>query len=164
MKKILPLLAAVLLASCGKNVVLDELHTFEDSRWHMDSVVTVVAGSPSNRKTPVFMSMYIRHSTDYPYNNLFFLEALKALKGIEYTDTVNVALADPLGVWNGSGMSNLKTLEIPIGQGAVRFRDDERYTLKITTRHARYRIIWHSRCRGPIRAGSKLPNSVLRSF
>jgi gliding motility-associated lipoprotein GldH len=131
MKKILPLLAAVLLASCGKNVVLDELHTFEDSRWHMDSVVTVV-WEPEQSKDPVFMSMYIRHSTEYPYNNLFLFRSIESTQGLEYTDTVNVALADPLGVWNGSGMSNLKTLEIPIGQGAVRFRDDERYTLKIT--------------------------------
>lgn len=131
MKKILPLLAAVLLASCGKNVVLDELHSFEDSRWHMDTVVTVV-WEPEQSEDPVFMSMYIRHSTEYPYNNLFLFRSIESTQGVEYTDTVNVALADPLGVWNGSGMSNLKTLEIPIGQGAVRFRDDERYTLKIT--------------------------------
>ena len=131
MKKILPLLAAVLLASCGKNVVLDELHSFEDSRWHMDSVVTVV-WEPEQSEDPVFMSMYIRHSTEYPYNNLFLFRSIESTQGVEYTDTVNVALAEPLGVWNGSGMSNLKTLEIPIGQGAVRFRDDERYTLKIT--------------------------------
>lgn len=131
MKKILPLLAAVLLASCGKNLVLDELHTFEDSRWHMDSVVTVV-WEPEQSENPVFMSMYIRHSTEYPYNNLFLFRSIESTQGVEYTDTVNVALADPLGVWNGSGMSNLKTLEIPIGQGAVRFRNDERYTLKIT--------------------------------
>ena len=131
MKKILSLLAAVLLASCGKNVVLDELHTFEDSRWHMDSVVTVV-WEPEQSEDPVFMSMYIRHSTEYQYNNLFLFRSIESTQGVEYTDTVNVALADPLGVWNGSGMSNLKTLEIPIGQGAVRFRDDERYTLKIT--------------------------------
>jgi len=131
MKKILSLLAAVLLASCGKNVVLDELHTFEDSRWHMDSVVTVV-WEPEQSEDPVFMSMYIRHSTEYQYNNLFLFRSIESTQGLEYTDTVNVALADPLGVWNGSGMSNLKTLEIPIGQGAVRFRDDERYTLKIT--------------------------------
>ena len=131
MKKILPLLAVVLLASCGKNVVLDELHSFKDSRWHMDSVVTVV-WEPEQSEDPVFMSMYIRHSTEYPYNNLFLFRSIESTQGVEYTDTVNVALADPLGVWNGSGMSNLKTLEIPIGQGAVCFRDDERYTLKIT--------------------------------
>ena len=131
MKKILPLLAVVLLASCGKNVVLDELHSFKDSRWHMDSVVTVV-WEPEQSEDPVFMSMYIRHSTEYPYNNLFLFRSIESTQGVEYTDTVNVALADPLGVWNGTGMSNLKTLEIPIGQGAVRFRDDERYILKIT--------------------------------
>jgi gliding motility-associated lipoprotein GldH len=76
--------------------------------------------------------MYIRHTTEYPYNNIYLFRSIESTQGIEYTDTVNVALADPLGVWNGSGMSNLKTLEIPIGKGAVRFLDDERYTLRIT--------------------------------
>lgn len=77
------------------------------------------------------MSMYIRHTTDYPYNNIYLFRSIESTQGIEYTDTVNVALANPLGVWNGSGMSNLKTIEITIGKGAVRFRNDERYTLKI---------------------------------
>ncbi|HCP41481.1 MAG TPA: hypothetical protein DIT65_06775 [Cryomorphaceae bacterium] len=131
MQKLLPFLIVFLLASCGKNVVLDQLHSFEGSTWYMDSVVTVV-WEPKQSDDPVFMSMYIRHSTDYPYNNLFLFRSIESTQGVEYTDTVNVALADPLGVWNGTGMSNVKTLEIPIGQGAVRFREDERYTLKIT--------------------------------
>ena len=152
MKKILPLLAVVLLASCGKNVVLDELHSFKDSRWHMDSVVTVV-WEPEQSEDPVFMSMYIRHSTEYPYNNLFLFRSIESTQGVEYTDTVNVALADPLGVWNGSGMSNLKTLEIPIGQGAVRFRDDERYTLKITQGMRDTVLYGIQDVGGPIRAG-----------
>jgi len=42
---------------------------------------------------------------------------------------VNIALADDLGRWNGTGMSTLKTVFAPIGGGAVRFRDNERYTL-----------------------------------
>lgn len=131
MKRFLPLLAVLFLVSCGKNVVLDELHSFQGGSWHMDSVVTVV-WEPQQSEDPVFMSMYIRHLTDYPYNNLYLFRTIESTQGVAYTDTVNVALADPLGVWNGSGMSNLKTLEIPIGKGAVRFRDDERYTLRIT--------------------------------
>lgn len=78
------------------------------------------------------MSMYIRHLVDYPYNNLFLFRSIESTEGVEYTDTINVALADALGRWNGDGLSTLKTLHIPIGKGAVRFRDEERYTLRIT--------------------------------
>ena len=120
----------LLLASCGKKVVLDELYSFKNLTWHMDSAI-IAQWEPNDSEESVFMSMYIRHSTDYPYNNIYLFRSIESTQGIEYTDTVNVALANPLGVWNGSGMSNLKTIEIPIGKGAVRFRNDERYTLKI---------------------------------
>ena len=122
---------SLLLGSCGTDVVLDELITFEQMQWHMDSTVSV-SWEPKESDKPVFMSMYIRHFTDYPYNNIYLFRSIESTEGVEYSDTVNVALADDLGAWNGSGMSSLKTLAIPIGKGAVRFRDDERYTLKIT--------------------------------
>ncbi|MAZ96674.1 gliding motility lipoprotein GldH [Schleiferiaceae bacterium] len=131
MKKFISLILLFFFASCGKNVVLDKLYSFENRGWHMDSVI-IAQWEPIDSEEPVFMSMYIRHTTDYPYNNIYLFRSIESTQGIEYTDTVNVALADPLGVWNGSGMSNLKTLEIPIGKGAVRFLDDERYTLRIT--------------------------------
>lgn len=131
MKRYLSLmLLLLLLTSCGKKVVLDELYSFENLVWHMDSSI-IAQWEPNESEEPVFMSMYIRHTTDYPYNNIYLFRSIESTQGIEYTDTVNVALANSLGIWNGSGMSNLKTIEFPIGKGAVRFRSDERYTLKI---------------------------------
>lgn len=124
------MLLLLLLTSCGKKVVLDELYSFENLVWHMDSSI-IAQWEPNESEEPVFMSMYIRHTTDYPYNNIYLFRSIESTQGIEYTDTVNVALANSLGIWNGSGMSNLKTIEFPIGKGAVRFRSDERYTLKI---------------------------------
>ena len=124
------MLLLLLLTSCGKKVVLDELYSFENLVWHMDSAI-IAQWEPNDSEEAVFMSMYIRNTTDYPYNNIYLFRSIESTQGIEYTDTVNVALANSLGIWNGSGMSNLKTIEIPIGKGAVRFRNDERYTLKI---------------------------------
>ena len=118
------------LSSCGPEIVLDEWTTFGEEAWHMDSAVVAV-WEPKDAETPVFMSMYIRHLVDYPYNNLYLFRTIESTEGVEYADTVNIALADDLGRWNGDGMSTLKTLHIPIGKGAVRFRDDERYTLRI---------------------------------
>lgn len=130
-QKIVGVLVATVLLSCSSEVVLDEWTTFEDHQWHMDSSVVVV-WEPKNSEDPIFMSMYIRHLVDYPYNNLFLFRSIESTEGVEYTDTINVALADALGRWNGDGLSTLKTLHIPIGKGAVRFRDEERYTLRIT--------------------------------
>ena len=77
------------------------------------------------------MGMYVRHLDDYPYNNLYLFRTIRSSQGVEYSDTVNIALADDLGRWNGTGMSTLKTVFTPIGGGAVRFKGDERYTLSI---------------------------------
>jgi hypothetical protein len=71
----------------------------------------------------------VRHTDDYGYQNLYLFRTIYSSEGREYSDTVNVQLADALGQWNGSGMSNLKTLDIPIGRSAVRFTPGERYTL-----------------------------------
>ena len=118
------------LVSCGPAPILDELTTFNDHRWHMDSVVQV-QWEPQDSGIPVFMSLYVRHLSDYPYNNLFLFRTISTMEGVAYADTVNVRLADELGHWNGSGMSDLKTMMVPVGKSAVRFKKGERYTLRV---------------------------------
>lgn len=118
------------LVSCDQEVVLSERMEMPPSGWHLDSAVTVTF-EPKDSTEPVFMSMYLRHTADYPYNNLYLFRTIESTHGMEYSDTVNVSLANALGKWNGSGMSNVKTMQIPIGSGAVRFLGDNRYTLRI---------------------------------
>ena len=118
------------MVSCGPPPILDELTTFNDHRWHMDSVVKV-QWEPQDSGIPVFMSLYVRHLSDYPYNNLFLFRTISTMEGVAYADTVNVYLADDLGHWNGSGMSDLKTMMVPVGKSAVRFEKGERYTLRV---------------------------------
>ena len=50
-KHIFVVLLAVMVSSCGKNVVLDELYSFEDKMWHMDSVFTVT-WEPTHVRAP----------------------------------------------------------------------------------------------------------------
>ena len=118
------------LQSCSPPPVLDELTTFENNRWHMDSTITVRVGTTGCGNTS-FHGYVRRHLDDYPYNNLYLFRTIRSSQGVEYSDTVNIALADDLGRWNGTGMSTLKTVFAPIGGGAVRFKGDERYTLSI---------------------------------
>jgi len=126
----LAIFGAWTLVSCGPAPILDELTTFEEHRWHMDSVVQV-QWEPQDSGIPVFMSLYVRHLSDYPYNNLFLFRTISTMEGVAYADTVNVHLADELGHWNGSGMSDLKTMMVPVGKSAVRFKKGERYTLRV---------------------------------
>jgi gliding motility-associated lipoprotein GldH len=122
--------ALLMMSSCGEPPVLDELVVLDANGWHMDSVVEA-NWSPKDSAKPVFMRMYVRHTDEYPYSNLYLFRSIYSSEGKEFSDTVNVQLADALGKWNGSGMSNLKTMDIPIGRGAVRFVPNERYRLVI---------------------------------
>ena len=126
----LAFLGVSVMLSCRPSPILDELTSFEDHKWHMDSVVQV-QWEPQDSGIPVFMSLYVRHLSDYPYNNLFLFRTVSTVEGMAYSDTVDVQLADELGRWNGSGMSNLKTIMVPVGKSAVRFKKGERYTLRI---------------------------------
>ena len=71
------MLLLLLLTSCGKKVVLDELYSFENLAWHMDSAITA-QWAPTDSEETVFMSMYIRHTTDYPYNNIYLFRSMRA--------------------------------------------------------------------------------------
>lgn len=119
-----------MLASCGEPPVVDELHSFGEEGWHMDTAVTS-QWIAQDSATPIFMRMYVRHTTDYPYSNLYLFRSITSNVGLVYSDTVNVSLADALGQWNGEGMSNLKTMQVPIGRGAVRFEEGVPYELRI---------------------------------
>jgi gliding motility-associated lipoprotein GldH len=127
---VLAVFGGFLLSSCSTPPLIDELTTFENQEWHMDSVVKS-QWIPQDSGAPVFVSLYVRHLTDYPYNNLYLFRTILTQNGIAYSDTVNVHLADALGRWNGTGMSTLKTIMIPVSNSAVRFRTDERYTLTV---------------------------------
>jgi len=127
---ILAVFGGFLLFACSAPPLLDELTTFDDHEWHMDSIVQA-QWIPQDSGAPVFMSLYVRHLTDYPYNNLYLFRTIRTQNGIAYSDTVNVHLADALGRWNGTGMSTLKTMMVPVGKSAVRFRKGERYTLSV---------------------------------
>jgi gliding motility-associated lipoprotein GldH len=127
---ILAVFGGFLLFSCSTPPLIDELTTFENQEWHMDSVVKS-QWIPLDSGTPVFVSLYVRHLTDYPYNNLYLFRTILTQNGVAYSDTVNVHLADALGRWNGTGMSTLKTILVPVSNSAVRFRTDERYTLTV---------------------------------
>lgn len=121
----------LLVTSCTGDVLVTESTTFDNYSWDMHEPLTVT-WAPEDTSTLAVMWLYLRHTDQYPYNNIYLFRSISSSQGVEYQDTVNVRLADPLGSWIGSGMSNLKTVEIPVGRGAVQFTNQERYTITVT--------------------------------
>ena len=103
MKKILLAVISVLLMGCQQGVVYTEFASLPSAGWEADSVV---------RFTPVLtdtvgsydMSIVMRHTDRYVYQNLWLFVDVKADSVVIRRDTINGMLADEQGNWYGKGM------------------------------------------------------------
>lgn len=91
------------LFSCD-NIVYENYNSFEEKSWNSDSVLTFNYNI-SDTISLYEMSILVRHTVDYEYQNLFLF-----LSGY-LKDTIELELADKNGKWNGSGVSNIREFE-----------------------------------------------------
>ena len=102
------LLAPLLIffLSCQESRVINKYKNFEEQKWHTDSIVKFnyfIEDSLAN----YIITLNIRHSTDYEFQNLFLFiyDDLKK-------DTIEVFLADKRGKWIGKGMGDVREVEV----------------------------------------------------
>lgn len=62
-------------------------------------------------------SVWIRHSTDYPYQDFHCLLTITQGHLCISADTLHLTLASPEGDWKGQGLQGLKTLTQPAPHG-----------------------------------------------
>lgn len=78
MRKLLPLVCMLmLLVACNKQQVYSEFHSVEQTGWHVDSLMkyTVDISDSISRYELVIT---LRHTTQYPYQNLWLFEIGRA--------------------------------------------------------------------------------------
>jgi gliding motility-associated lipoprotein GldH len=109
----------VTLSSCNKNVVYSEYHNFEDNAWHAKDKA-VFDLEIKDTQTLNNISLMIRHTDVYPYNNLFLFVTTKYPDGKVLTDTMEVILSNQKGEWLGSGVGDIFDFKVPIKKN-VRF-------------------------------------------
>ena len=81
--------------------VYENFESFETNSWHTDSVITFNY-TITDTISKYDLSLSIRHSVDYEYQNLFlFLES-------DTKDTIEIILADKIGKWYGSGICDIR--------------------------------------------------------
>ena len=97
--------------SCD-NTVYESHNSFEEKSWHSDSVITFNYNI-SDTLTPYEMSVLVRHTVDYEYQNLFLF-----LSG-DLNDTIELELADKIGKWKGSGLSDIREFEYLFAKNKV---------------------------------------------
>ena len=119
----------VLLAACQPSAVYDQFNAV-GGQWHMDSTQTFVVDIGDN-SLPYAVIMKLRHNADYPYSNLYLFRTIASANGVEYSDTVNLALANQQGKWLGNGVGEVKTMEWVYADRGLRFTDQRKYTFTL---------------------------------
>lgn len=106
------------LFSCENEIMVNQSHGIEDEIWLADDSL-VFPFRVEDTLNAYDMSVQVRHTTDYPYRNLFlFVET--HIPGRNATrDTIEFILAEPDGKWIGSGFGRLKYDDILVRRALV---------------------------------------------
>ena len=103
MRNYVILLGSVILLSCD-NTNYENYYSFSADGWNSDSIVSFkYIVSDTTKKYD--LSLKIRHTVDYEFQNLFFfLEETKK-------DTIEITLSNKSGKWLGSGICDVREVE-----------------------------------------------------
>lgn len=114
-QRLLPLLLLFVLIfnSCDKQPVFHEYKSIRGGSWSSDS--TYVFNLAINNTTAWYdLSVGIRHTGHYPYQNLWlFIQQTSPDQQISH-DTIFCTMADYAGNWYGTGNGSLYTLQVPL--------------------------------------------------
>lgn len=113
------LITGMFFTSCNKDVVFSKYKTFEESQWSAKDKA-VFDLEITDTQTLNNISLMIRHTETYPYNNLFLFVTTKYPDGKTLTDTMEVVLSNSKGEWLGSGAGDIYDFKVPIKKN-VRF-------------------------------------------
>ncbi len=119
LKKSYFLLITLLLFSCGNPPVVQTLISNVDEVWWQDSALSVDV-SIVDTSAVYRVSFRLRHTSEYPYSNLFLFRDVLSETQTEYQDTVEITLVNG-GSWVGKGIGALKTINLPYHQNGVKF-------------------------------------------
>lgn len=98
------------VSSCGNRPYASKSVSFEDESWYQDSVISL---NVTIEDTTVYYQFryQIRHSNDYPYQNLYLFPTVQSEGMDPFNDTLNLPLAENNGKWLGKGIGSLKTVD-----------------------------------------------------
>ena len=111
-----------ILFSCN-NVTHEEYYSFNNKGWGSDSIVKFQYFISDTTKT-YDMSLKIRHTIDYDFQNLFIF------LGSKTNDTIEVFLSNKKGEWLGRGVSDIREVEY-VFQREKRFLKSGEHYLKV---------------------------------
>ena len=122
------LIAAFFLLSCSKEIVYNDFRPVPDKIWDKQSDF-VFEFELKDATIPYDITLQLRNSVFYPYQNLWVLFDQLHLSEIVLNDTIEYRLADDFGRWTGNGITLFQN-QFPVKTN-YHFPDTGKYTISI---------------------------------
>ena len=97
-------IASCFFISCGKEVVYSKYQPIQDKIWDKQSEYFFTF-QMTDIAIPYNISLQLRHSDLYPYQNLWIFYEEQQPSNISVKDTIEWMLADDYGKWTGNGIT-----------------------------------------------------------
>jgi len=122
MRNYLLFFIVTILLSCSNNAY-EDYHSFKHKSWNTDSIASFKY-TISDTTIKYDLSLRIRHSVDYEFQNLYlFLEE-------NQKDTIEIILANKSGKWMGNGVGDVREFHYVFDKKRSFFKKGE-YKLNI---------------------------------
>ena len=99
--------ALFLLQSCDPLMIYDSYQETNQGIWHHSDIKSFEV-EVIDSLTTYNLLVNIRHTTDYPYNNLFVFITTEGSSGNSIKDTLEISITDKRGKWLGYGFGKIK--------------------------------------------------------
>jgi len=126
---VLLLATFVLFVACDATGVFDQYHSLEANVWSQEKPIEFEF-QVSDTLTKNQLYINIRNNDEYAYSNLFVITHLNVPNGKKIVDTLEYAMADQMGTFLGSGISEIKESKLWYKENYV-FPMSGDYTLSI---------------------------------
>jgi len=123
------LFLGLLLTSCGKKFLFDDVRTLPSEGWQKDQKERFVFTVLDTTNTFLFY-LHVRNEIDYRYSNLYVFMETQFPNGNITRDTLECILAEPSGKWTGKGYGRLKENMILLNP-TIKFPVKGAYTIDI---------------------------------
>ena len=125
---LLIIIAACFLISCGSDIVFNKFQQVKNKLWDKNDEY-FFNFEIKEASIPYDISLLLRNSDIYPYQNIWTLIELTQPSGLTIKDTIEYMLADDFGKWTGNGITLFQN-RIPVKAG-YHFPDTGKYTISV---------------------------------
>ena len=109
----------VLIYSCKPKSIYEKNIDIPDGVWNMDNILSFETEiNDTINSYSIFINL--RHTSLYPYSNIFLFINTTAPSGASIRDTFECRLANEKGHWYGDGLGDIWDVNIPFKKN-VRF-------------------------------------------